>query len=69
MKYYKYLVWKGVVTKTECKEHSYKWNGAMPCTGVRVCVFCGKREGLAEPKTAHKGKGGMLWSTDARSYH
>ena len=31
-------------------EHSFRWSGKMPCTGQRVCVFCGKVEGKDENK-------------------
>jgi len=40
----KHLVWHGVVTTVECKEHAYAWSGRVPCTGYRRCIYCGKPE-------------------------
>jgi len=33
---------KGSTFKIERKTHSYAWSGAIPCTGVYRCVYCGK---------------------------
>lgn len=42
VKNYKYLVWHGLVSRVECKQHSYAWSGSMPCTGRLRCIYCGK---------------------------
>ena len=44
-KYYKWLNkmnYTGDVYRTECEDHSYAWSGAIPCTGIRRCIYCGK---------------------------
>jgi len=35
---------RGQVKKVECKNHSYRYTGTIPCTGIRKCVLCGKSE-------------------------
>jgi len=37
-------MWNGVVTTEPCRKHSFAWSGAIPCTGYRRCIFCGKPE-------------------------
>jgi len=43
-KYFKFLIWHGIVEKVECENHSYTWSGEMPCTGIFYCVYCGKEK-------------------------
>jgi hypothetical protein len=42
--YNRHFVRDGKYTIVPCTVHSYAWSGKMPCTGIRVCVFCGKPE-------------------------
>ena len=41
-----YLKWvysgKGGVEQVKCVNHTYRWSGKIPCTGVQVCIYCGK---------------------------
>ena len=43
-KWFKTIVWAGKVEQKECTNHSYAWSGKTPCTGMRVCIHCGKPE-------------------------
>jgi len=43
-KWYKTLVYAGKCETVECKDHFYRWSGKMPCTGIKVCIHCGKPE-------------------------
>jgi len=31
----------GKVKLIEVKGHSFAWSGAIPCTGVKTCIYCG----------------------------
>ncbi len=37
--------------KAECKTHSYYYSGTIPCTGAKVCHYCGKIEGRKEHRS------------------
>jgi hypothetical protein len=47
-KWYRQICWRGVVEEIECgtekTPHTYAWTGAIPCTGERRCIYCGKYE-------------------------
>ncbi len=45
----------GSVHKTECKQHSYTWNGNTPCTGSYCCIHCGRKE----PNSINGGTSGQ----------
>jgi len=49
----RHLVWRGTVTTVTCGAvgyaHVFAWSGAIPCTGFRRCIYCGK------PKHEHIG--------------
>jgi len=39
------ICWHGKVEKIEAKEgHVYTYRGRIPCTGPRVCMYCGTFE-------------------------
>lgn len=45
----RYVPFKGLslcpeFREEECTNHSFRWSGKMPCTGERVCVYCGARQ-------------------------
>jgi len=28
----------------ECTEHTFQYQGTIPCTGPQVCIYCGTRK-------------------------
>ncbi len=43
-KWIKVVVWHGRVERLECDKHWFAWSGAVPCTGRKKCLLCGKPE-------------------------
>ena len=43
-KWYRTYLWHGKMQEEECTEHAFAWSGRVPCTGVKICIHCGKVE-------------------------
>jgi hypothetical protein len=54
-RWYKIVASINGTREIECKEHSYRWSGNMPCTGMKKCIFCGKPEDETTFNGAPKG--------------
>lgn len=54
MEFKKHIIENGIYKQVECKNHSFRWSGKMPCTGIYCCVFCGKEKSEIEKQNSEK---------------